>query len=103
MSIFLIGFLFTYVDLYLGKRKGKLPRSNSVNKIYLTDYIYIRLIYNGSSFTCTYYIIVLFQNIGNTRPEGNETELIPLRKGQTIENDLFGEEEDKKSIQIRMK
>ena len=45
----------------------------------------------------------MFHDIGNTRPEGNETELIPLRKGQTIENDLFGEEEDKKSIQIRMK
>jgi len=45
----------------------------------------------------------MFQDIGNTRSEGNETELIPLQKGQTIENALFGEEEDKPNIQVRMK
>jgi len=46
---------------------------------------------------------VLFPDIGDTRPEGNKTELIPLQKGQTIENAIFGEEEDQQNIQVRMK
>ena len=46
---------------------------------------------------------MLFQDIGNTRQEGNETGLIPFWEGQNFENALFGEYEDKKKIQIRMK
>jgi hypothetical protein len=45
----------------------------------------------------------VIQDIGNTRKERNEMELTPLRKGQTIENALFGEEEDKKKIKVRKK
>jgi len=47
--------------------------------------------------------MVMYQDIGNARPEANKTELRPLQKGQTIENALFVEEENLHNIQVRMK
>jgi len=42
----LLVYFITFVDLHLGQDKGKPPRSNSVNKVYLIDYKYNRLIFN---------------------------------------------------------
>jgi hypothetical protein len=52
--------------------------------------------------------IMLYQEIRNgildhTTTQATETELVPLKKGQSIENTLFNVEDDPKNNQVRMK